>query len=357
VGRAGRDRRDRARERYIDGGRSIERIAGTELAVFAVTPAGERSIAAPRTRVRRTRDELDHLIQDRSTRGTPVDDGAISELAVRVASPARHVMGRIKRTRESVAGCELVMSSGPRGGGGRAAIVEGTRFSRMGLPPGRYTVEATAGADGDGQSVEIKPGETTRVELRSRGTGTLEGTVSELATRKPLAGMRCDAKISMNGQASPVPSAVAHQAFTDAAGNFKMSAPRGRVRLFCFSPNPAPLSAAGTDVEVTSGSAAKANVFSVRATFGNAPSDPGFLLTPMLLPLTVKQVIPSGPAAAAGLRVGDQLVTIDGVSLAGVLPAGAAVLLMNHRPGTGVTLGISRAGVAQTIKVVVGAAQ
>jgi hypothetical protein len=227
----------------------------------------------------------------------------------------------------------------------------------MGLPPGRYTVEATAGADGDGQSVEIKPGETTRVELRSRGTGTLEGTVSELATRKPLAGMRCDAKISMNGQASPVPSAVAHQAFTDAAGNFKMSAPRGRVRLFCFSPNPAPLSAAGTDVEVTSGSAAKANVFSVRATFGNAPSDPGFLLTPMLLPLTVKQVIPSGPAAAAGLRVGDQLVTIDGVSLAGVLPAGAAVLLMNHRPGTGVTLGISRAGVAQTIKVVVGAAQ
>jgi S1-C subfamily serine protease len=207
----------------------------------------------------------------------------------------------------------------------------------------------------DGQSVEIKPGETTRVELHSRGVGTIEGTVADLATRKPLAGMRCDAKISMDGQASPMPSAVAHQALTDAAGHFKVSAPRGRVRLYCFSPSPAPLSPAGTDVEVTGTSVANANVFSVAATFGNAPSDPGFMLTPLVLPLTVDQVAPSGPAAAAGLRAGDQLVTIDGVSLAGVLPAGASILLMNHRPGTTATLGITRAGVAQTIKVVLGA--
>ena len=249
----------------------------------------------------------------------------------------------------------FVMSSDGRPGGGRAAIIDGTKFSRIGLPAGRYTVEATEGADVDGQSVEIKPGETTHVELRSRGAAPLEGTVLDLATRKPLAGMRCDAKISMNGQASPIPSSVAHQALTDAAGNFKMSAPRGRVRLFCFSPSPAPLSAAGTDVDVSTGSVAKATVFSVRSTFGSAPSDPGFMLTRMLLPLTVDQVLPSGPAAAAGLRPGDQLLAIDGESLAGVLPEGATTLLMNHRSGTTVTLGISRAGVAQTIKLTVGA--
>ncbi len=244
----------------------------------------------------------------------------------------------------------LVMRSDGREGGGRAAI-EGKRFSRIGLPPGRYTVEAIVGSDADGKSIEIKPGETTRVELRSRGVGTIEGTVSDLATRKPLAGMRCDAKISMDGQASPVPPTVAHQAFTDAAGHFKVSAPLGRVRLFCFSVTPAPLSAAGTDVEVTSTSVAKANVFSVRATFGNSPTDPSFMLAPLALPLTVNQVLPSGPAAVAGLRVGDRLVTIDGESLQGMLPDGAQLLLMNHRRGTTVTLGISRAGVAQSIKV------
>jgi len=49
------------------------------------------------------------------------------------------------------------------------------------------------------------------------------------------------------------------------------------------------------------------------------------------------------------------LVTTDSVCLAGVLPDGAAILLMNHRPGTPLTLGISRTGVAHAINVVVSA--
>lgn len=62
----------------------------------------------------------------------------------------------------------------------------------------------------------------------------------------------------------------------------------------------------------------------------------------------------SSGAAAAGLRVGDRLVTIDGASLQGLLPAGAMFLIANHRPGTVVTLGISRGGAIQTIKIPVG---
>lgn len=46
---------------------------------------------------------------------------------------------------------------------------------------------------------------------------------------------------------------------------------------------------------------------------------------------------------------------VDGISLQGVLPGGAMFLVMNHRPGTVATLGILRGGVAQTIKVVIGA--
>jgi RNA polymerase sigma factor (sigma-70 family) len=241
-------------------------------------------------------------------------------------------------------------TEGP-GKSGRA-LVDGAKFSRVGVAPGRYTVEALAGADTDAVSVEVRAGETTHVDLHRRDVGAIEGTVLDIATRKPIAGMRCDAKVSANGETSPVPPDVPFQAFTDAAGHFKVSAPIGRVRIFCFSPSGGPVSPAGTDVDVASTEPAKVTVFGVRA--GGPPSDAGFMVNPMLLPITVGDVVPNGPAATAGLRVGDQLVTIDGVSLQGVLPGGAMMLVANHRPGTVATLGILRGGAAQTVKVAVG---
>jgi RNA polymerase sigma factor (sigma-70 family) len=234
------------------------------------------------------------------------------------------------------------------------ALVEGAKFSRAGVTPGRYMIEAMSGADADAVTIEVRAGETVHVDLRSRATGTVEGTVADLATRKPIAAMRCDAKPSTGGQTSPVPPDVAFQAFTDAAGHFKVSAPIGRVRIFCFPTNGVPLSAAGTDVDVTSAQPAKVNVFSVRA--AASPSDAGFMIAPGLLPITVADVVPNGPAATAGLRAGDQLVTIDGISLQGVLPQGAMFLVTNHRAGTVATLGIVRGAVSQTIKISVGGA-
>jgi RNA polymerase sigma factor (sigma-70 family) len=244
----------------------------------------------------------------------------------------------------------FVMSTTPNRFGARAAV-EGTSFSQIGVPPGRYTVNAMAGAEADGQSIEVQPGETAHVDLHSRGVGTVEGTVSEFAAHTPMAGMRCEGRISMGGQMGPAPPDVTQQAFTDAAGHFVVNAPLGRVRLLCFSPSPAPLSLAGTDVDVTSGTRPKVSVFSVRATLGGPPGDVGFSITPDLLPIAVSQVVPNGPAAVAGLHAGDQLVAIDGASLQGLLPDGAMFLLANHRPGSTVTLGVSRGGTAQTIKV------
>jgi S1-C subfamily serine protease len=211
-----------------------------------------------------------------------------------------------------------------------------------------------AGPDTDAVTIEVHPGETVHVDLHSRSVGTVEGTVADLVSRKPIAGMRCDAKPSTQGQTSPVPPDVVFQAFTDAAGHFKVSAPLGRARIFCFPPDLGPVSPAGGDVDVTTAQPAKLNGFSVRA--APSPSDAGFTLDHMLLPITVDQVVANGPAATAGLRTGDQLVTIDGISLQGVLPMGASFLVSNHRPGTVATLGVLRGGVAQTVKLTLGAA-
>jgi RNA polymerase sigma-70 factor (ECF subfamily) len=234
------------------------------------------------------------------------------------------------------------------------ALVDGSRFSKLGLAPGRYTIEAQIGAEVDAQPVEIHPGETVKVTLRNRGAGTVEGTVSDLVTKAPLAGLRCDAKPMTTGQTIMIPPDVAQQAFTDAAGHYSVSAPIGRVRIFCLGMNGGPRSAAGGDVEVTRAGPAKLDAVSVRGSFGDSPGDAGFMIAPIQLPVTVGDVLPNGPAAAAGLRVGDQVVTIDGASLQGLLPDGAMFLVANHRPGTTVTLGISRGGAVQTITIPVG---
>jgi hypothetical protein len=145
----------------------------------------------------------------------------------------------------------FVSSFGGERGRGGIAIVDGASFSLGALPPGRYMVEADGGAQTDGQAVEVRPGETAHVDLRSRALGTVEGVI-----QKPIAGLRCDAKILMDGRTSPGPADASHQAFTNAAGRFVVKAPAGRVRIVCFSLDGALQTPLTGDVEVTSGRAA-----------------------------------------------------------------------------------------------------
>jgi hypothetical protein len=240
---------------------------------------------------------------------------------------------------------------------GGNAVVEGNTFSQVGLPPGKYTVEAKAGAEIDGASVDVRSGETARVTLTSRGTGHVEGTITELGTKSPVVGMRCDGNLSMGGQMGPSPPDESRQAFTDAAGHFSVVTPTGHVRVFCgffaFTPTGRQLSVTGTDVDVTPGSVPHVDLISVRATFGSSPPNVGFDLIPLNLPLTVNTVDPTGPAASVGIAPGDHLITIDGQLLHGMLPQGASFMLQNHHPGSTITLGLERGGAARTAKIVV----
>ncbi|MGE0551080.1 MAG: sigma-70 family RNA polymerase sigma factor [Kofleriaceae bacterium] len=133
---------------------------------------------------------------------------------------------------------------------GRAAVGDAT-FSRIGLSPGRYLVYANAGGDVDAKSIDVKPGATSRVALSARAAGRIEGTVVDSASRTPIAGMRCDANVIVDGLAPPVPPDPSHQAFSDDAGQFSVAAPLGRVRIHCFS-SLVPRPSAIGEVEVTS---------------------------------------------------------------------------------------------------------
>ncbi len=240
-----------------------------------------------------------------------------------------------------------------RGGpasGARRALVEAGHASVTALPPGSYTVQARAGAELDSQTVEVRAGQTTRVVLQPHRLGRVEGRVVEHGSGAPVAGMRCGTMLASAAD-SRTPPDPALQAVTDGAGQFAAAAPVGRVRVACMPPGGGPLSLAGADVDVTGDRAATVALVTVRDTRGSARSDPGFTLTRGVLPLTVGAVVPGGPAAAAGVAVGDHLISIDGAALGGMLPMGAATLLGNQPPGATITLGVERAGAAQTLSL------
>jgi hypothetical protein len=164
--------------------------------------------------------------------------------------------------------------------------------------------------------------------------------------------MRCDGNLSMGGQMGMSPPDESRQAFTDAAGHFSLTTPTGSVRVFCFPVSGPPISPAGTDVNVSHGSVPQqVALVAVRPTFGSTPPKIGFDLVPMKLPITVNTVDPAGPAATVGLAPGDHVVTVDGQSLQGMLPAGVMTLLFNHHAGSTITLGLERAGSARTARI------
>ena len=109
------------------------------------------------------------------------------------------------------------------------------------MRPGKYTIEAKVGTEIAGEPVEIRSGETTKVTLKSRGVGKLEGNLFEFGTKTPLPGFRCDANLSMAGQMGTGPADPSWSSVPDAKGHFAMTAPIGMVRVFCFPAQGSPV--------------------------------------------------------------------------------------------------------------------
>jgi RNA polymerase sigma factor (sigma-70 family) len=229
------------------------------------------------------------------------------------------------------------------------ATMEGNHYTISGLAPGRYIVEALGDNENDGETVDLKPGASLDVKLESHGRGTIEGVVTEFGVGGPVPNMNCFAAQSMNGLSGDIGqnAPVNDDTTTNAKGEFKVTAPVGMARLMCFSADGS-FSVAGIDIKVAPSGVTKASLAAVRVT--PPPSDVGFKIRPMALPLTIAAVEPASPAAAAGLKVGDVLLTIDGASVAGLIPSGAMTLAWNHKPGTTIVLGVERGGKPVTVQ-------
>jgi hypothetical protein len=235
------------------------------------------------------------------------------------------------------------------------AVVDGDQFSFTGLPPGAYTVDAiVGGAQLDGQPAQVTSGATAQVTLRARPQATIDGHVVEATGGAPVGGMQCRASASIDGREGPVVGEVV-QVASDAQGDFVVQAPVGRARVTCEPAESDPLlhSEAGGDFDVVAGQANAIEV--VTARWHVPPSNAGFRFSRVTVPPTIATVDGSGPAAAKGIAAGDLVLSVDGRSVANAMSQTVQALITAHAPGTAAVLGVSHAGTAKTVQLVLAA--
>jgi protocatechuate 3,4-dioxygenase beta subunit len=205
------------------------------------------------------------------------------------------------------------------------------RFTLPALPVGRYRLFVTTADASSFTDVDVVSGKTSSIELKLGRFVTVVGRVVEHGTGRPLAGIEmCTTPLDR----SPFFAYFDHSASTDASGKFAMhDVERARLKIDGL---------VGTDsakypwitLSWTVGADASDIVdvgdLEVVPAF-DGPARPG--MTIANAPdgsVRVTRVAPGGPAAKAGIVVGDELTAIDGVDV--VLARASSVEAMLRGP-------------------------
>ncbi|XXX78414.1 carboxypeptidase regulatory-like domain-containing protein [Sorangium sp. So ce134] len=229
----------------------------------------------------------------------------------------------------------------------------GGAFTISDLPEGKYelsteTQEGTASVE-----VALAPGEQrSGVVLALAPLASLKGQVVSLDGGAPIAGVRLNA-FARKAMQTPSPPFRQEDTLTDEAGRFQLNqVPSGPVVLTCAPPDPmgSPYDVAVLPVDAQPGAVidvGRVVMAKRRVGPGDLPGDLGFSIKdafPLDLsarPLEVFEVRPGGPAAQAGLQVGDVIVSVDGHDVRGKM-AYLYRPLSTVPAGTQVTLGLAR---------------
>ncbi|MCR9161190.1 MAG: carboxypeptidase regulatory-like domain-containing protein [Nannocystaceae bacterium] len=269
---------------------------------------------------------------------------------------------------------------GPMGRSKQVSNAKG-EFYVDGLDPGTYTVQARADVGVAKAEVEVEEGSTAQVNLEAEPFGTLTGTVLS-ATGEPLAGLfvMAQPKGGTADFSNGLQMLMGGGPRTDRRGEFELEgvAP-GEGHLMIFDPDGGEGGGARAAYEVGAGetedlgtiTAVKAGEVPVpeRGTLGfrttvrdwthrplapEAESDDDEPpVDPERERLWVRAVTEEGPAAAAGLAPGDEILGVDDQDVASLGARTAASMLgpSHFRVGDDVTLRILRDGSQSRITV------
>jgi membrane-associated protease RseP (regulator of RpoE activity) len=225
-------------------------------------------------------------------------------------------------------------------------------FTLRELMPGRYRLAVRSGDLHTSREVEVAAGALASVELELQGLITVVGRVIEPRTRRPVPGMWV---FTDSPTDHPIGTFLADRTYlTDEDGRFEirhvprgaitiggqLNDERGRGQVFQIDRTIAPAGGAGEVIDLGE----------LRAVLHPAVSGtPGCWLSVERpgAPATVTEVLPEGPAARAGIVVGDVITAIDGLDVTGARAQDAAMLLRGA-PGTVISVQLER-GVTATI--------
>jgi len=206
------------------------------------------------------------------------------------------------------------------------------RWELVNLSPGTYEVKVDAAEGNAKTEVELTEGEErTDVELELTPLVTVTGRLVDAETGKGVPGMKVSVSaggavfsFAMDGKAN-------EKDISDPEGNFVVEdAPTGKVSLIAMAPGFTDSDYGWTwvsrrlPVEPRTQNLGTIELVARRVKPGEEDGDLGFKVKeqePDTEPEDVRQVVafvrPGGPAATAGLKVGDAIVAIDGQPVTG----------------------------------------
>ncbi|MCA9706596.1 MAG: carboxypeptidase regulatory-like domain-containing protein [Myxococcales bacterium] len=258
-----------------------------------------------------------------------------------------------------------------------AGIWESDRFSRTegrwrlsGLPAGTYEVVVTAPEGNAKAEVELGQGaEKTDVELVLSPRVRLRGTLVDAESGEPIAGLKVSVSPAGGGVTLSFGEEIkANQKdVSDAQGRFEVDdAPTGRVYVIAMAPGFAKSDygmawlSRRVPAEPREQDLGRIELVADRLPDGKEPGNLGFKVKedePDTQPEDSRKIVavvdPKGPAATAGLRVGDEILTVDGHDVRGEQSYRYGPLL-RVEPGQAVELGVVDGEDERTVTIVAG---
>jgi protocatechuate 3,4-dioxygenase beta subunit len=228
-------------------------------------------------------------------------------------------------------------------------------FSLKDLPAGHFTLTASSATGKKQMTIDLAEGQQKDgIDLALEELVTLKGRVVDMQTKTPVPGMRMFASLAKGGGGMSFSSDEDQNNITDESGEFTIEdAPRGKLMIRGMPKNwrdgdyswltvVREVTQTGTvelgDIPILkkrikdSETAGEIGLHFAEAPDGQEPEQHEY---------KVSYIDPQGPAAKLDIKVGDVVVTIDGIDVKGVNSSNGWTL-MNAPVGTKLSLGLAR---------------
>lgn len=251
-------------------------------------------------------------------------------VATIVLAPAGTLVVKVTQGGSLVAKCDIACSGSLPGTGAEANGVSGTStFAR--LPAGEYECSASTDVGVAEAKVTLSPGGTSQLDIDIQGWASLTGVVVGVLTGEPVSGLQV---FSRGGVAA-----------SDASGRFVLErVAAGTGELLLMPKDQITYGFEARSYTAKPGERVDLGTIKIVPPRNGEEGTYGFALEARDNAVVVMSVIAEGPAAQAGIRAGDAIVSVDGRSVGDLGIEVAKRLLASGNVGVGqtVTIGLKR---------------